>query len=48
MLDPGARPGDALVAPLLTLGQQLVAVALVLDLVAEAVSFSQASRSADG
>ncbi len=37
MLNPGARPGDALVAPLLALGQRLVPMALPLDLVAEAV-----------
>ena len=37
MLDPRPRPGDALVAPLLALGQRLVAMALALDLVAEAV-----------
>ena len=36
MLDPRPRPGDALVALLLTLGQRLVPVALPLDLVAEA------------
>ena len=48
MLDPRPCPGDARVAPLLALGQRLVAVALPLDLVAEAFSFSQASRAADG
>jgi hypothetical protein len=37
MLDPRPRLGDALVAPLLTLGQRLVAMALALDLVAETV-----------
>ena len=37
MLDPRPRPGDALGAPLLTVGQQLVPVALPLDLTSEAV-----------
>ena len=37
MLDPRPRPGDALVASLLAVGQRLVAMALALDLVAEAV-----------
>ena len=37
MLDPGARFGDALVTPLLALGQRLVAFALPLDLVTKAV-----------
>lgn len=39
MLDPRPRPGDALVAPLMTLGQRLVPTARALDLVAEAVLF---------
>src|SRR5574343_1022024 len=37
VLDPGARFGDALVTPLLALGQRLVAFALPLDLIPEAV-----------
>src|SRR5574343_1591246 len=37
VLDPRARLGDALVAPLLAVGQRLVAMALALDLVAKAV-----------
>src|SRR5574340_912982 len=37
VLDPGARLGDTLVTPLLALGQRLVALALPLDPVAEAV-----------
>ena len=37
MLDPRPRPGDALVAPLLAVGQRLVPVALALDLVPETV-----------
>ena len=39
MLDPGARFGDALITPLLALGQRLVAFALPLDLIAEALLF---------
>ena len=37
MLDPGSCFGDALVTPLLAVGQRLVAQALALDLVTEAV-----------
>jgi len=39
MLDPGARFGGALVTPLLALGQRLVAFALPLDLIPEALLF---------
>lgn len=39
MLDPCTRLGDAFVAPLLAFGQRLVALALRLDLVSEAVIF---------
>lgn len=42
MLDPGTGLGDTLVAPLLTLGQRLVARALPLDLVAVTRAPSQA------
>ena len=39
MLDPSARFGDAPVTPLLALGQRLVALALSLDLIPEALLF---------
>src|SRR5690606_3075558 len=39
VLDPGARFGDALVTPLLALGQRLVALAFPLDLIPEALLF---------
>jgi hypothetical protein len=39
VLNPGARFGDALVTPLLALGQRLVTLALPLDLIPEALLF---------